>query len=183
MTAPPDLEDLRFPIGHFTPPAVSTADIRATHIQTLQQLPECLKAAVAGLNDEQLDTPYREGGWTVRQVVHHVADSHANSYVRIKFALTEDWPTIKPYDEATWAKLPDSQLPVEVSLDLITALHARWVSLLETLSEGEFQRGYVHPAISKNGGRQNLAQVLALYDWHSRHHTAHITSLRQRMGW
>jgi hypothetical protein len=135
---------------------------------------------VSGLSDSQLDTPYREGGWTVRQVVHHVPDSHANSYVRFKLALTEHWPTIKPYDEAAWANLADSRLlPVDVSLSLITALHYRWVSLLESMSEEDCQKGYLHP----EQGRQNLAQVLALYDWHSRHHTAHITNLRQRQGW
>jgi len=179
MTAPPDLEDLRFPIGHFTPPAVSTADIRATHIQTLQQLPECLKAAVAGLNDEQLDTPYREGGWTVRQVVHHVADSHANSYVRIKFALTEDWPTIKPYDEAAWAKLHDVAAPVEWSLELIESLHARWVMLLQSLSEEQWQRGFNHP----ENGPMTVEMTTLLYAWHSSHHVAHITHLRAKENW
>ena len=175
-----DLDELRFPIGNFNPPASSMPGIREANIHTLRLLPERLKAAVNGLDDHQLDTPYREGGWTVRQVVHHVADSHANAYVRMKLALTEDWPTIKPYDEAAWAGLQDARwLPVQVSLDLITALHARWVSLLEALPDEEFHRGYVHP----EGGRQNLARVLALYDWHSRHHTAHITNLRARMGW
>lgn len=174
------LERLRFPVGQFSRPASSMAGIRAAHINTLKLLPERLRAAAAGLDDHQLDTPYREGGWTVRQVIHHLADSHANCYVRIKLALTEDWPTIKPYDEAAWANLADARwLPVAISLDLLTALHARWVSLLESLTDEDFHRGYVHP----EGGRQNLAQVLALYDWHSRHHTAHITGLRQRMGW
>ena len=178
MTAP---SDLRYPIGHFTRPASSMAGIRAAHIQTLRLLPERLKEAVSGLGDQQLDTPYREGGWTVRQAVHHVADSHANAYIRFKLALTEDWPTIKPYDEAAWAELADTRLlPIQISLDLLTALHTRWVSLLEAMGDEDFHRGYVHP---EAGGRQNLAQVLALYDWHSRHHTAHITNLRQRMGW
>jgi uncharacterized damage-inducible protein DinB len=174
-----DLNDLRFPIGKFTPPAGSTSDVRAAHIETLRKLPERMRAAVSGLDDAQLDTPYREGGWTVRQVVHHVADSHANSYVRFKLALTEDWPTIKPYDEAAWAKLADSRLPVEISLYMIEGLHERWVGLLESLSEDDFQKGFQHP----ESGRQNLAKVLALYDWHSRHHTAHITGLRARQGW
>ena len=175
-----DLSDLRFPIGKFNSPASSMAGIRVAHIQTLRLLPERLKAAVAGLDDAQLDTPYRDGGWTVRQVVHHVADSHANSYVRFKLALTEDWPTIKPYDEAAWAELVDYRLPIGVSHDLLTALHARWVSLLDSMSDEDFHKGYIHPT---SGGRQNLAQVLALYDWHSRHHTAHIANLRKRMGW
>lgn len=175
-----DPNDLRYPIGHFSPPARNEAGDRSTHIQTLRLLPERLRAAVGGLNDEQLDTPYRENGWTVRQVVHHVADSHANAYVRFKLALTENWPTIKPYDEAAWANLPDGRkLPVEVSLTLVSALHERWVALLEAMSESDFQRGYNHP----ESGRQNLAKVLALYDWHSRHHTAHVTGLRSRQGW
>jgi uncharacterized damage-inducible protein DinB len=174
-----DLDDLRFPIGRFSTPADSLLAVRAAHIHTLRALPERLRAAVSGLNDSQLDTPYRDGGWTVRQVVHHVADSHANSYVRFKLALTEDWPTIKPYDEAAWANLADSGLPIEVSLAMIDALHARWVGLLESLTDEDFQKGYSHPEM----GRQNLAKALALYDWHSRHHTAHITSLRARQGW
>jgi hypothetical protein len=134
---------------------------------------------VSGLNDSQLDTPYREGGWTVRQVVHHVADSHSVSLVRFKMALTADWPTIAPYDEAAWAKLADARLPVEVSLGLITGVHARWVALLESLTEEDFQKGFVHP----ERGRLNLATALAIYEWHSRHHVAHITSLRARQGW
>jgi len=172
MTA---LEDLRFPIGRFS----MTDGMRAAQIETLRLLHERLRAAVAGLNDAQLDTPYREGGWTVRQVVHHLPDSHANAYIRFKLALTEDWPTIKPYDEAAWAKLADSSLPVDVSLSLLTALHSRWVVLLESMSEDDFRKGYNHP----EEGRQRLANVLAMYDWHSRHHTAHITSLRARQGW
>lgn len=174
-----ELEILRYPVGHPTLLASSTPGIRSAHIRTLQLLPERLRAAVSGLTESQLDKRYREGGWTVRQVVHHIADSHANAYVRMKLALTEDWPIIKPYDEAAWANLPDSKLPVEVSLALIDALHQRWVSLLEMLSDEDFYRGYIHPA----SGRQNLAQVLAMYEWHSRHHTAHIVNLRSRMGW
>ena len=175
-----ELEDLRYPIGRFTPPLSSDQTTRSGQIETLRLLPERLHAAIRELTNVQLDTPYREGGWTVRQLVHHFADSHANAYVRYKLALTEDWPTIKPYDEAAWAGLADARwLPVEISLALITALHARWVSLLESLTDEDFHKGYVHP----DSGRQNLAHVLALYDWHSRHHTAHITSLRSRMGW
>ncbi len=175
-----DLDNLRFPIGQFSAPASSAADIRAAHIQTLKLLPEKLTAAVAGLDDAQLDTPYREGGWTVRQVVHHIADSHANSYVRFKLALTEDSPTIKPYDEAAWAELADARsLPVDVSLTLIAALHARWVAFLESMTEEDFPKGFHHP----EHGYQNLAKTLAIYDWHSRHHVAQITSLRARRGW
>jgi len=174
-----DLDDLRYPIGRFTAPASAGPGIRAAHIQTLRMLPDRLQEAVAGLSDTQLNTPYREGGWTVRQLVHHIADSHANSYVRFKLALTEDWPTIKPYDETAWASLPDSRMPIEVSLIFVDALHARWVALLESMSEADFQRGFNHP----ERGRQDLAAALALYDWHSRHHTAHITRLRARLGW
>lgn len=174
------LDDLRYPIGRFTPPATGSPVARAAQIQDLRMLAERLQAAVSGLNETQLDTPYRDGGWTVRQVVHHVADSHANSYVRCKLALTEDWPTIKPYDEAAWANLADSrQLPVEVSLGLVSTLHQRWVALLESLCVTDFQKGYNHPEL----GRQTLAHVLALYAWHSRHHVAHITNLRSRNNW
>jgi hypothetical protein len=174
-----DLDDLRYPIGHFSPPASSLPGIRAAHIQTLRLLPEHLRTAVAGWSDAQLDTPYREGGWTARQVVHHLADSHANAYIRFKLALTEDWPTIKPYNEAAWAELADSRLPIAVSLNLVEALHGRWTALLESLSDEDFRKGYNHP----ESGRQNLAKALAIYDWHSRHHTAHISSLRARQGW
>jgi hypothetical protein len=180
-----DEQDLRYPIGRFSAPAASDtealagAKVRAGQIQTLRLLPEHLRAAVDGLSDTQLDTPYRDGGWTVRQVVHHIADSHANSYVRFKLALTEDSPTIKPYDEAAWARLPDSRLAIEPSLILITGLHQRFVGLLESMSEEDFERGFNHP----ERGRVTLATNLAIYDWHSRHHTAHITSLRARKGW
>jgi uncharacterized damage-inducible protein DinB len=167
---------LRFPAGRFSR---SGAGSRAEQIDALRRLPERLRAAVAGLSDAQLDTPYREGGWTVRQVVHHLADSHANSVIRFKLALTEDWPTVKPYDEKAWANLADSRLPIDGSLVLIDALHARWVALLETLGEEQFTRGFNHP----ENGRQSLADSLAIYAWHARHHTAHITSLRARMGW
>ena len=175
-----DVDDRRYPIGRFSPPESTLPGIRAAHIQTLRELPARLQSAVAGLNDAQLDTPYREGGWTVRQVVHHVADSHANSYVRFKLALTEDWPIIKPYDEAAWANLADSRrMPIDGLLALISALHTRWVTLLESLSEEEFLRGYNHP----ESGRQNLATALAIYEWHSRHHVAHITTLKEKMKW
>ena len=174
-----DLDDIRFPIGRVSPPASSLPGIRAAYIETLRLLPQHLRAAVNGLSPAQLDTPYREGGWTVRQLIHHIADSHSVCLVRFKLALTEDWPTINPYDEAAWASLADCQLPAEVSLQLLDALHQRWVALLLSLTEDDFHRGFVHP----ERGRMNLATTLALYDWHSRHHTAHITSLRARQGW
>ena len=175
------LEELKYPIGKFSRTTESTPEARAASIETLRQLPRALRAAVEGLDEPKLDTPYREGGWTVRQTVHHLADSHMNSFVRFKLALTEDWPAITAYNEAAWAELPDStQLPVEVSLTQIDSLHARWVALLESMSEAQFvERGYVHP----KSGRQSLALALGIYDWHSRHHTAHIVRLRQSRGW
>ena len=171
---------LRYPIGRFTPPAGNTPDVRAAHIQNLRLLPERLRAAMSGLSEAQLDTPYREGGWTVRQVVHHMADSHAVSYMRFKLALTENWPTIGSYNEVAWANLSDSRaMPIEPSLALIDGLHARWVALLVSLGEEDFHKGFVH----SERGRLDLATALAIYEWHSRHHTAHIASLRARQGW
>lgn len=154
--------------------------IRAAHIHTLQVLAEQVKKAIEGLSDEQLDTPYREGGWTLRQVVHHIADSHANAFIRFKLALTEEWPTIKPYVEAAWAELGDSKtLPVAPSIAMIEGLHARWVALLQSMSFDDFHRGFNHPEY----GSVSLTKALAMYDWHARHHLAHITSLRARKGW
>jgi hypothetical protein len=174
-----ELDNLRYPIGRFTR-AENTANTRAENILAIDLLPKRLCAAVAGLSDAKLDTPYREGGWTVRQVVHHLADSHANSVIRFKLALTEDWPTIKPYDENAWAQLSDSKtLPIDCSLTFISAMHERWAALLESMSESDFERGYVHP----ERGRQNLATGLAIYAWHGRHHVAHITALRARNNW
>jgi uncharacterized damage-inducible protein DinB len=174
-----ELDALRYPIGRFKPPSAHSAETRREHLHTLQSLPERLRAAVSGLSDAQVDTPYRDGGWTVRQLVHHLADSHANSYIRFKLALTEDWPTIKPYDEAAWARLADSRLAIDGSLVFLETLHARWAALIESFTDVDFERGYSHP----EKGRQNLAEALALYAWHSRHHVAHITCLRQREGW
>ena len=149
-------------------------------IDAIAAAPAKLRAAVAGLTDVQLDTPYRPDGWTVRQVVHHVPDSHMNAYVRFKLALTEDEPTIKPYDEARWAELADTRdTPVESSLALLDRLHDRWVRLLRSMSADDFARRLRHPEM----GVQRLDQVLALYDWHGRHHVGHVASLRERMGW
>jgi uncharacterized damage-inducible protein DinB len=172
----PHLDELRYPIGRFNAAAAGT---REQQIEVVRRLPERLSAAVAGLDEAQLDTSYREGGWTVRQLVHHVADSHANAYIRFKLALTEDDPTIKAYDEAAWAKLPDSRLPVEVSLAFTAAVHARLVSLLESMTDAEYDKTFRHP----ERGQISLSNNLALYAWHSKHHTAHITRLRERMGW
>jgi uncharacterized damage-inducible protein DinB len=173
----PIQEDPRYPIGDFDAAAVTST--RAEQIETLRQLPALLRQAIQGLSDAQLDTPYRDGGWTVRQLVHHVADSHANAYIRFKLAMTEENPTIKPYDEAAWAALADSRLPVEPSLAIIAGVHARLVALLKSLSDEDFERTFRHP----ERGPMTLAGNLALYDWHSRHHLAHITALRRRMGW
>lgn len=174
-----DLEGLRYPIGRFQPPARSISTLSSEQSQLLRLLPWRLREAIAGLNDAQLDTPYREGGWTARQVVHHLADSQTNLVFRVKLALTEDCPTVKPYDEAAWARLPDSFLPIDGSLNFLDALNARFVSLLRSMSEVDFQREFIHP----QRGRLNLATYAAMYDWHFRHHTAHIAKLRERMGW
>lgn len=176
MTEP---NDLRYPIGRFNTAEAATGKARASNLETLRLAPEKLHAAVSGLDDAQLDTSYREGGWTVRQVVHHLADSHANAYFRFKLALTEEWPTVKTYDEAAWAKLPDNREPIGESLAMFDALHRRWLALLQPLRDDDFQKGFVHPAT----GRQTLEVSLARYAWHARHHTAHITSLRARQGW
>jgi hypothetical protein len=173
------MEDPRYPLGPFVMPAQVTPETRAAWILTLETLPARMREAVAGLSDSQLDTPYREGGWTLRRVVHHVPDSHMHSYIRFKLALTEDLPTIKPYDEAATALLADYALPVEVSLNLLEHVHARWVVLLKAMRPEDFARVYIHP----DNGRMTLEQALGLYDWHARHHLAHITRLRQRMGW
>lgn len=149
-------------------------------IDVIAAAPLRMREAVRGLSPVQLDTPYREGGWTVRQVVHHVPDSHINAYVRLKLALTEDAPTIKPYDEGAWAQLPDSRVTaVEVSLALLDSLHARWTDLLRAMSDSDFQRQLLHP----DHGLMTLDWLVAMYAWHSRHHVAHITSLRERMNW
>jgi uncharacterized damage-inducible protein DinB len=148
-------------------------------MQTIADLPSNLAAAVDDLDESQLDTPYRDGGWTVRQTVHHVADSHANALIRFKLALTEDTPTIRPYMEDQWATLGDCKLPVDVSLRLNDALHQRWVAVLDAMSEADFQRKLIHP----ESGEWTLENFLAMYAWHAKHHTAHITSLRERNGW
>jgi uncharacterized damage-inducible protein DinB len=172
--------DLRYPIGKFQRPASITAADRARYIAEIAAAPARFRAAVKGLSPAQLDTPYRPGGWSVRQVVHHVPDSHMNSYMRFKLALTEDRPAVKGYDEARWAELADSrETPVEVSLALLENIHQRWLVLLRSLSDADFKKAFVHSEM----GELSLEQTLALYAWHGAHHTAHITSLRQREGW
>jgi hypothetical protein len=178
MTAPADA--LRFPTGRFSMPEAFSAEDAAANIAAIRELPARLRAAVEGLTDRQLDTPYREGGWTARQVVHHVADSHLHAYLRCKFACTEDIPTIMPYEEAVWATLPDTSLPVAVSLSILDGLHARWMALFDALDDESWQRAYYHP---ESAMQWPLWRVAALYAWHSRHHVAHITALREREGW
>ncbi len=171
------MNNLSFPIGEFD---LANFTSREANLQTLRELPSKVAAAVDGLSDEQLDTEYRPDGWTVRQTVHHLADSHANSIIRFKLALTEDSPpTIKPYYEERWAELGDSKLPVDVSLRMIEAIHTRWVALLESMSNDDYKREFIHPET----GNWPLENALALYAWHSLHHTAHITRLRERNGW
>ena len=170
--------DLRYPVGKLEWTGGSREQ-RQQAIRSIEELPAKLRAAVAGLNAQQLETPYRPGGWNSRQVVHHVADSHMNSYIRFKLALTEDTPIIKAYDEKLWAETADMQLPVEVSLSLLECLHARWSALLRSMSDADFQRKLRHPEL----GEVTLEKLVALYGWHSRHHVAHITGLRERMGW
>ena len=177
-TAP--AENLQYPIGRFLKPPEINAGMRESLINALAAAPAELRAAVRGLKDLQLDTPYRPGGWTIRQVVHHLPDSHMNAYVRFKLALTEEEPTVRPYDEALWAELPEARShPIEVSLRLFDALQERWVACMRGLPEAAFERRYRHPV----DGLISLHHQLALYSWHSRHHTAQISGLRRRMGW
>lgn len=182
MTTPLNDDDLRYPIGNgYTFGAVVNEDDYPMLLATIEAAPGHLRAAVNGLSDAQLDTPYRPGGWTVRQVVHHLADSHMNAYGRVKLALTEDRPTIKPYEEDAWAKLPDSEAPVEVSLRLLEALHERWMRVWRSVSMSDMKtRGFMHP---EHKQFVKLDQALQMYAWHCRHHTAHITRLAEREGW
>jgi hypothetical protein len=168
-----------FPIGKFTPVASPGADVLAQCAADLSALPSRLRAAVDGLTDAQLDTPYREGGWTVRQLVHHVADSHMNGLIRVKLALTEDSPTIKPYAQQHWANLPDSKLPVELSLKILDGVHERLDAIVAALTPDDYAKTFVHP----DNGLTRLDNWVQLYAWHSRHHVAHVTELRKAKGW
>lgn len=172
-------EDLRYPVGEFDRNFEMTPLLRRELIDTIAACPAGVRKAVEGLSDEQLDTPYRPGGWTVRQTVHHIPDSHLNSYCRFKLALTEDNPEIRPYYEDRWAELADSKMPIGVSLDLLDNVHSRWVTLLKSLTDEDCARKLRHP----ESGEWTVDYFIALYAWHGRHHTAHITSLRERMGW
>lgn len=174
------MTDLRYPVGRFQDPGPLPEAQRGVLIQQIADTPANLRAAVTALSEAQMDTPYRPHGWTVRQVVHHVPDSHLNSYVRFKLALTEDEPTIKPYEEARWAELPDTRAtPIEVSLTLLDSLHDRWVRLLQSLTPEQWKRSYRHPEL----GAMTLEKALAMYAWHGKHHVAHITELRKRLAW
>jgi hypothetical protein len=175
------MSDLHYPIGLFEHHGEVSRAQRERWLDQLKTAPQALRDAVAGLGDEQLDTPYRPEGWTVRQVVHHLPDSHINSYVRFKWALTEDTPTlIKPYLEDRWATLPDYTAPVEISLTLLEALHARWLHLLSALPDEAFGRQFQHP---ESNNATSLAWSLGYYAWHGRHHIAHILALRRLRGW
>lgn len=174
------LHGLRYPVGRFQWTGVASADDRTGWIGEIAAAPAQMRLAVAGLSDQQLDTPYREGGWTVRQVVHHVPDSHMNAFLRFKLGLTEIDPVIKPYDEAAWALLGDvAGTPVETSLVLLEKLHERWVILLRGIRGEEWRRQIFHPEM----GALSLDRVLGLYAWHGRHHVAHVNRLRQRRDW
>jgi uncharacterized damage-inducible protein DinB len=174
------MENLKYPIGRFSFHPPSTAEQRNQWIAEIAEAPAKLRAAAGALSEDQLNTPYRDGGWTVRQVIHHVPESHMNAYIRFKLALTENEPTIKPYDEAAWAELPDvRETPIEVSLGLLDNLHDRWVRVLRLMSNADFAKQFRHPEL----GTVPLEKNLALYAWHGKHHVAHITSLRERKQW
>lgn len=176
-----NLDEIRYPIGKYQKPETIENHHLNTWIETLEQLPARLREACSGLNEAQINTPYRPEGWTVGQVVHHIADSHINAYVRFKLTLTEDQPTIKPYKEALWADLEDSKItPIEVSLNLIESLHRRWVNLLQAMSESDFSKKYIHPEYGKTF---SLDEVLGLYAWHSSHRLEHILGLKKRNQW
>jgi uncharacterized damage-inducible protein DinB len=171
--------DPRYPIGQFAMPKEISPARRQQAIDEIASTPVKLRAAVKGLNDSQLDTPYRDGGWSVRQVVHHVPDSHMNAFISLRLALTEHKPTIKPYDESQWAKLADAKLPIGVSQTLLDSLHERWDVLWRSLKDSDYARPLIHP----EHGERNIDWILFLYEWHGQHHTAHITELRRAKGW
>lgn len=176
------LEDLQYPVGRFArSDKPISPDQRRASIQVIATFPEVMENVLSALTDAQLDTPYREGGWTLRQVVHHCADSHMNSLLRFKLALTEEQPTVKAYQEALWAELPDSVgMPIQPSMQMLQGIHLRWTVLLEGMSEADFARTFVHPV---SGRTMRLDETLVMYDWHCRHHLAHVTGLMARSGW
>lgn len=174
------MEDLRYPIGKFTPQDSYTKEEITSHIVSLESFPARLEKEVKNLSDQQLDTPYREGGWNVRQVIHHLADSHTHAYIRVKWTLTEDSPIIKAYLEKLWAETPENKAPIEISLNVLKALHAKWTLLLKNISEEQLQRYFVHPETKK---QVRIITLIAMYAWHGNHHLAHITGVKNRMGW
>lgn len=173
------MSDPRYPIGRFHDSGDRSSERRATLIRDLQNLPADLRAAVSGMSDSQLDTPYRDGGWTVRQVIHHLGDANVNAYLRMKFAVADDRPTILPYDEDVWAEFADAKGPVEPTLALLQALHLRWSLFLRSLDEAQWDRVFIHP----QNGETPVAKSLELYVWHGRHHLAHVTELKKLKGW
>jgi hypothetical protein len=176
-----ELDRLRYPVGRFEAPQAIDVAMRNAFKAEIERLPVRLRDAVSGLTESQLLTPYRDGGWTPHQVVHHVADSHLNAFIRFKLALTQDTPTICVYDQTRWAQLADTrEVPIQLSLTLLDSLHARWLKLLQRMSDADFAREYMHPEQKKT---VRLDAALAMYAWHCRHHVAHITSLRDRNGW
>jgi hypothetical protein len=176
-----NLEQLKYPIGRYQKPGAYTPQLIGEWVTILSALPSWMDVCIENLDEHQLHVPYREGGWTIQQVVHHVADSHMNAYIRLKLALTEDNPTVKPYDENTWAVLPDTNLvPVNVSVTLLHSLHRRMVALLQNMQPSDWERTYYHPEHKRDFP---IWEMVAMYAWHSKHHTAHITSLRERMNW
>ncbi len=183
ITEAPDLEQLKYPVGKFVRGTKAIAPARrAECIAAIEAFPATLRSTIAGMSDTQLDTPYRPNGWTVRQLVHHIADSHGQAPGRFKLALTEDTPTIKPYKEALWAELADARnMPIEPSLLIIAGLHARWAVVVRNMAPADFQRGFLHP--EQQNREISLAEALELYVWHGAHHLAHIAGLKKRMGW
>ncbi len=176
-----EIDTLKYPVGKFNPPNEFSPALIAQWIQTIEELPKKLRTVVSGLDDTKLDTPYREGGWTIRQVVHHLADSHLNCYIRFRWTMTEDSPVIKTYNQDRWSELDDAKhAPVEVSLSLLDALHKRWLLFVRSLSGQDLERKFHNPESKKD---YDLRTILALYAWHSNHHLAHITSLLKRKGW
>ena len=173
-------DDIRYPVGPCEWSAEVSAEEKRQHLRDIAALPVKLREAVAGLAPQHLDIPYREGGWTIRQIVHHIPDSHMNSYVRFKLALTENQPTIKPYDEKLWAEMPEARTaPIDISLDMVDALHRRWSLMLDNMTDADFERSILHPEI----GALKVKSMVAGYGWHCRHHVAQIVATRCRMGW
>lgn len=171
--------DMKYPIWKFKFDDEITNSITQDWINEIEELPRLLRDAVKDLDNEQLDRPYRPGGWTVQQVIHHIADSHMNAYIRFKLALTEEKPVIKPYNETKWAELSDYKLPIDIALSLLEALHKRWTNLLRSLTPADMEKTFMHP----DSGEVSVGKNIGIYAWHGRHHLAHITSLCNRKGW